>query len=76
MATREQCEKRLRENAFFTMTEDWQLQASADGTILTKTWREVAPVTPLSFSLQDSVRESAISESQQLVSGWNQAAQS
>lgn len=60
--------------AFFTMIEDWLLEESDEGTVLTKIWRDVTAINPLPFSIEDIVRESAANESEELIHGWNLAA--
>jgi hypothetical protein len=58
----------------FTMVEDWALEATATGTTLTKTWRDVKANADVGRSLEDAVREGGKHESASLIKGWNQAA--
>lgn len=64
----------IRASTFFTMYEDWALEASPTGTILTKSWRDVETPTEIDFPLEDSIRESAKDESAPMVERWNAAA--
>lgn len=66
--------ERIEASSTFTMIEDWALEATASGTTLTKTWRDVSAEGPEPFPLADAVREGATHESPQLVEGWNEAA--
>jgi len=54
--------------------EDWALSAGPDGTILTKTWRDVRAAGDPPFPLEDAVRDTAKGESGVLVACWNEAA--
>ncbi|MGB0620728.1 MAG: hypothetical protein ACPGVZ_14790 [Myxococcota bacterium] len=67
---------RIEENTVFTMVEDWALEATADGTQLTKSWRDVEYKGPGEepFPIAEAVKEGAIHESAQLIEGWNAAA--
>jgi len=58
----------------FTMVEDWALAASADGTTLTKSWRDVRIPGDAPFPIEDAVRDAAKGESGHLVEQWNAAA--
>ena len=66
--------ERIEANVGFTMVEDWALEATADGTRLTKTWRDVTSPGAEPFPLAEAVREGAVSETAKLVAGWNAAA--
>lgn len=66
--------ERIEEHAGFTMIEDWAIEATDEGTQLTKSWRDVEAKGPEPFPIADAVKEGAIHESAQLVSGWNAAA--
>jgi hypothetical protein len=66
--------ERIEENTVFTMLEDWALEATASGTRLTKTWRDIEAIGKEPFPLADAVRQGATHESTQLVAGWNAAA--
>jgi len=68
--------ERILESASFTMIEDWAVAASPEGTVLTKTWRDVRSAALEVGPLAEAVREGAIHESAQLIAGWNQAAAS
>ena len=58
----------------FTMVEDWAVEATAAGTTLTKSWRDVRANGEPPFPLEDVVREAAKGESGTLVERWNEAA--
>jgi hypothetical protein len=58
----------------FTMVEDWALAAGPNGTILTKTWRDIRTSGDAPFPIEDAVRETAKGESGSLVERWNAAA--
>ena len=64
----------VRAGATFTMIEDWAVAETADGTTLTKSWRDVTPIVDLPFSMADAVRDTAKGESGPLVEQWNAAA--
>ena len=66
--------ERIEANATFTMFEDWALQENGTGTTLTKSWRDIASVGPEPFPLAETIKQSAIHESPQLVEAWNLAA--
>ena len=66
--------ERIEAGCTFTMVEDWDLEATATGTTLTKTWRDVTATAELPFPIEDAVREGAKHESASLIEGWNQAA--
>lgn len=66
--------ERIEENTVFTMIEDWALEATAEGTQLTKSWRDVQAKGPEPFPIADAVKEGAQHESAQLIEGWNAAA--
>lgn len=66
--------ERIIAAAFFTMVEDWILEESNEGTVLSKSWRDVIPTNPLPFSIADIVRDSAANESEELIHNWNSAA--
>jgi hypothetical protein len=66
---------RIETHATFTMVEDWELEPIDGGTRLTKTWRDVAAVSPPPFPLEEAVREGAVHESPVLVRCWNAAAE-
>ena len=67
--------ERIEANTVFTMIEDWALEATDEGTQLTKSWRDVqSKVDPEPFPIADAVKQGAIHESEQLIEGWNAAA--
>ena len=66
--------ERIKRAAFFRMVEDWQIEPSAGGTILTKTWRDVEKYRLRFLPMQAIVRSGAKSETQALIHGWNKAA--
>jgi hypothetical protein len=64
----------IRAATAFTMIEDWEVVGHPGGTTLTKSWRDVRSVGEFPFPLEDTIRESAKSESEPLVERWNAAA--
>lgn len=68
--------ERIEENTVFTMVEDWATEATATGTRLTKTWRDVASIDPEPFPIADAVKQGAEHETAALIAGWNAAAAS
>ena len=66
--------ERIEAHTTFTMVEDWALEATGDGTTLTKTWRDVRANGPEPFPLAEGVKQGAIHESPVLVEAWNAAA--
>ena len=66
--------ERIEAGATFSMIEDWELVPSADGTTLTKTWRDIVELGAAPFPLEDGVRQGASGESGALIDGWNRAA--
>ena len=66
-------EEQIKTAAFFTMYEDWQLDATDTGTRLTKTWRNIETLQPDMPPMDEIVRESAKEEGAKLVTGWNKA---
>lgn len=67
---------RILEHQTFSMVEDWALESRADGTRLTKSWRDIQASGPEPFPLEEGVRQGAIHESALLVEAWNSAARS
>jgi hypothetical protein len=65
----------IRAAATFTMVEEWAVAATAGGTTLTKSWRDVTTFGDVPFPVEDAVRETAKGESTPLVERWNAAAQ-
>ena len=66
--------ERIEAATVFTMMEDWALEATAVGTTLTKSWRDVRARGSEPFPISEAVKEGAIHESAQLIAGWNAAA--
>jgi hypothetical protein len=66
--------ERIKQAAFFTMIEDWQLEPSSAGTTLTKTWRDIRKYKLRFLPMSRIVRAGARSESKTLVECWNRAA--
>ena len=64
----------IRAATTFTMVEDWQMAASAGGTTLTKSWRDIKAAGDPPFPLEDAVRETAKGERGVLIERWNAAA--
>jgi hypothetical protein len=67
-------QENIRAAATFTMVEDWAVVATARGTTLTKSWRDVTMMIDLPFSMEDAVRETAKGESKPLIEKWDAAA--
>ena len=66
--------ERIEAATAFSMVEDWELEATAEGTRLTKRWRDVQENGPVPFPLEETLRTSASGETDALVQGWNRAA--
>ncbi|KEQ17176.1 SRPBCC family protein [Endozoicomonas numazuensis] len=66
--------ERIREAAFFTMFEDWQLEPHSSGTRLTKTWRDVHKIKHKILPMSWIVRKSAKGESAHLKKAWDSVA--
>lgn len=67
-------ESRIRSAQFFTMVEDWQLEETAQGTRLTKTWRNIEKHKMKYLPMKMIVRRSAKAESKELQAAWDRAA--
>jgi hypothetical protein len=67
-------ESRIRSAQFFTMVEDWQLEETAQGTRLTKTWRNMVKHQMKYLPMKMIVRRSAKAESGELQVAWDRAA--
>ena len=65
--------ERIEAGTVFTMVEDWEVAASAGGTTLTKTWRDIETRGELPMDMAEAVREGAKHETVPLVAGWNAA---
>jgi hypothetical protein len=66
--------ERIEEKRTFTMIEDWALEATPQGTRLTKSWRDIEADGPEPFPLAEGVKQGAIHESPLLVEAWSAAA--
>ena len=65
----------IKDNAFMTMFEDWEVKAQGDGTELQKTWRDVECFGLMRWIPMNSlIRSTARNERTQLIECWNQAA--
>ena len=64
--------EKIDQNLLFTMYEDWHLQRDGNGTLLTKTWRDIVKNKMKLLPMGLIVRFSAKSESKVLVAAWNQ----
>jgi carbon monoxide dehydrogenase subunit G len=62
-------------NIFFTMTEDWAVEAVGGGTRLTKTWRDIEKMKMKLLPMTLIVRMSAKGESKKLQAAWDKAAE-
>jgi hypothetical protein len=67
-------ESRIKSAQFFTMVEDWQLEETAQGTRLTKTWRDIEKYKMKYLPMKTIVRRSAKAESKELQVAWDRAA--
>ena len=66
-------ESRIKSAKFFTMVEDWQLEETAQGTRLTKTWRDIEKYKMKYLPMKIIVRRSAKAESKELQAAWDSA---
>lgn len=66
--------ERIKANTFFTMVEDWALTPTAQGTQLTKTWRDIKKTKLKFLPMGLIVRKSAKAESEKLRKAWDEAA--
>lgn len=66
--------ERIRAAAFFTMVEDWELEATEPGTRLAKTWRDIRKSRLRFLPMRFIVRRSARAESAKLRAAWDEAA--
>lgn len=64
----------VRAGRIMSLMEDWDLQETPDGTIATKTWRDVVTFVELPFDVEDGIRELAKTETAPIVEHWNVAA--
>ncbi|MCZ6829562.1 MAG: SRPBCC family protein [Gammaproteobacteria bacterium] len=64
----------IREARFFTMIEDWELEATERGCVLTKTWRDLEKHRMRLLPMAMIVRRSAKAETAHLQMAWDQAA--
>lgn len=67
-------ESRIKSARFFTMVEDWHLEETAEGTRLTKTWRNIEKHKMKYLPMKMIVRRSAKAESKELRDAWDRAA--
>lgn len=67
-------EERIQAARFFTMYEDWQIERTAQGTRLTKTWRDIEKHKMKYLPMSRIVRRSAKEESPELKASWDRAA--
>lgn len=63
--------ERIKAAKFFTMLEDWQIAPLAEGTRLTKTWRDITKYKYKFLPMGMIVRASAKKESATLKAAWN-----
>lgn len=66
--------ERIRAARFFSMVEDWELEATDSGCLLTKTWRNLNKYRLRFLPLGMIVKRSAKAESPHLQAAWNKAA--
>jgi hypothetical protein len=64
----------IRANPLVTMVEDWEIEANAGGTRLTKRWRKVEKHKMKWLPMGLLIRFTARAEHQKLIDGWNKAA--
>jgi hypothetical protein len=67
--------ERIRSATFFTMIEDWKLESSGGGTLLTKTWRDIHKRRLRFLPMGLIVRESARAETEILRAAWDAVVQ-
>lgn len=65
----------VRSAATITLFEDWEIQATELGAMVTKSWRDARAFIELPYSLDEAIRETAKAEGPALVENWNAAAQ-
>lgn len=68
--------ERIRGETFFTMMEDWKLEAFNGGTRLTKIWRDIHKVKLKFLPMGYIVRKSAKAETEVLKAAWDLAVKS
>ena len=68
-------EQKIRDETFFTMLEDWQIEPHEDGTKLTKTWRGVKQEKLKLLPMRLIIKLSAKKESGVLKAAWEKAAE-
>jgi hypothetical protein len=64
----------IRAKPLVTMVEDWEIEANAGGTRLTKSWRKVEKHKMKWLPMKLLIRLTARAEHQKLIDGWNKAA--
>lgn len=58
----------------FTMVEDWELEATDEGCLLTKTWRDLKKYRQRYLPMRLIVKRSAMGETRHLQEAWDRAA--
>lgn len=66
--------ERIDAAKFFSMIEDWELEATAEGSRLTKTWRDIKKFKNRFLPMGFIVKHSAKGESKTLKAAWDKAA--
>ncbi|MEH6467113.1 MAG: hypothetical protein V7711_04070 [Pseudomonadales bacterium] len=64
---------RIKAATFFTMIEDWEIEPTDQGSVLTKTWRDIKKYKMKFMPMSFLVRRGAKSESAVLQKAWNKA---
>jgi hypothetical protein len=67
--------ERIRSARFFTMIEDWELESTEQGSLLTKTWRDVKKYKMKFIPMGLMIKRGAKGESASLKEAWDKAAQ-
>lgn len=67
--------EKIKRAVFFTMVEDWKIEADGSGTRLTKTWRDIHKYKLKLLPMGYIVRKSARAESVVLKKAWDTAAE-
>lgn len=66
--------ERIKASVFFTMIEDWEMETDQQGTLLTKTWRNIEKHKMKFMPMSFMVKRGAKKESAHLAKPWEEAA--
>ena len=64
----------VRAGRIMSLHEDWDLAETPDGTVATKTWRDIVSYVEMPFDVAESIREMAKTETAPIIEHWNAAA--